>query len=294
MNIIIVGAGNVGSTIAGVLSSSHNVLMIEMDTKKTEAVKAMLNVSVLHENGVNPRVIEEAVGRHSADVLIAAMPADEHNLFSCIAAKNVKKNIRTVAKIRDPDFIRAMEGGGYFGADQIMSPELSAAKKISKLALIENAVDYEEAESIGLAMAVFRVSEGHADLIGKVVMNIRLPNDCAIVTIYRNNDVRVCRETTEILLGDLLCIFGTPSAIRDFNRMMGYPREAKEIVIIGGGVIGSNVARTLDKEKKYIKLIEQDAERCRMISRMSDNVLVVNANGVDPNILRSENAGRAD
>ncbi|MCL2712509.1 MAG: Trk system potassium transporter TrkA [Methanomassiliicoccaceae archaeon] len=294
MNIIIVGAGNVGSTIAGVLSSSHNVLMIETDSRKSEAVKSALNVSVLEEDGVNPRVIEEAIARHSADVLIAAMPVDENNLFSCIAAKNAKENIRTVAKIRNPDFMRPMSEGGYFGTDQIISPELTAANKLTKLAILENAVDYDDIEGLGLAVAMFYVADIHTALIGQSAVNVKLPDDCTIMAVHRGKDVLLCKETTEIQIGDMLCILGSPKAIAEFNKMIGFARETKEVIIVGGGIIGSRIASLLEKERKYIKIIEQNPERCKKLVRELNNVLIINADGVDPDVLRSENIGRAD
>ena len=294
MNVIIIGAGNVGSTIAGVLSSAHNVLMIEKDAHKAEAAKNAMSVSVLQENGVNPRVIDEAITRHSADMLIAATASDENNLFACIAAKDSKKGIRTVAKIRDPDFMRIGPDGTYFGADQIISPEIASAKKLAKLAILENAVDYDEIEGMGLSVAIFSVTDVHRNILMQAAMNIKVPEECAIVAVYRGDRVILYRETTEIHAGDLLCVLGSPPAISEFNRMMGFVREAKEMIIIGGGVIGSTIAKLLEKEKKYIKLIEQNPERCKRLARDVDSTLVINADGVDPNILKSENVGRAD
>ena len=294
MNIIIIGAGNVGSTIAGVLSNSHNILMVEMDGAKVETARSTLNVSVLQENGVNPKVIEEAIAKHSADVLIAAMPYDENNLFSCIVAKHTKETIRTIAKIRNPDFIKAMDGDIYFGADMIVSPELATAKKISKLAVLENAVDYDEIEKFGLAVSIFLVTDVHKQFVEKAAIDIRIPDNCAIMSVYRNGDVLVYKEMMDILAGDLLCVLGTPGSIAELNKRMGCVREAKEIIIIGGGIVGGNIAMILEKEKRYLKLIEQNSEQCKKLIKDVDNTLVINANGVDPEVLSSENVGRAD
>jgi len=268
--------------------------MIEIDGQKAEAARSNLNVSVLQENGVNPRVLEDAIGRHAADVVIAAMPYDENNMFSCIIAKQTKSAIRTIAKIRNPDFIRLQDDNTYFGADMIVSPELATAKKLSKLAILENAVDYDEIEKLGLAVSIFLVSDIHKDFVGKVAVDIKIPDHCAIMAVYRKDDVLIYRETTEIQSGDLLCVLGRPDAIWKFNNTMGCAREAKEVTIIGGGIVGSNTARSLEKEKKYIKLIEYSAEQCKKLVRDVDNTLVINANGVDPEILRGENVGRAD
>ena len=294
MNIIIIGAGNVGATIAGVLSASHNVLMIEVDSHKAEVAKSSLNVSMLQENGVNPRIIEESIIRHSADVLIAAMPYDENNLLSCIIAKNAKGTIRTIAKIRNPDFIKALNDNSFFGADLIVSPELAISKKLAKLALLENAVDYDEIEGLGLAVGIFMITDMHKDLLDRTIVSLNVPNDCSIMAIYRKNEVILYRESAEVRAGDLLCVLGTPDAMSSFNEMMGYAREAKEIIIIGGGIVGSNAAKFLEKGKKYLKIIEQNAEQCKKLTREVDNALVIHANGVDPDILKSENTGRAD
>ncbi|MCL2786178.1 MAG: Trk system potassium transporter TrkA [Methanomassiliicoccaceae archaeon] len=294
MNIIIIGAGNVGSTIAGVLSNSHNVLMIETDSHKAEIARSGLNVSVLQENGVNPKVIEDAIGRHAADVLIAAMPYDENNLFSCIVAKNAKNSIRTVSKIRNPDFIKVQGDGAYFGTDMIVSPELSTSKKLSKLAVLENAVDYNDIEKLGLAVAIFLVTDIHRGFAGHAMVDIRIPDNCTIMSVYRKGKVILYKEMTEVHAGDFLCVLGTPDSISEFNEMMGYTREAKEITIIGGGIVGSNVARMLENEKLYLKMIEHNPEQCKKLVRDVDNTLVINADGVDPEVLRSENTGRAD
>ncbi|MDR0790992.1 MAG: Trk system potassium transporter TrkA [Methanomassiliicoccaceae archaeon] len=294
MNVIIIGAGNVGSTIAGVLSLTHNILMIETDTKRANIARSVFNVSMLNENGVNPRVIEDAISRHSADIIIAATPDDGDNLFVCIVAKNVKDSIRTVARVRDPDFIMRTCDGKYFGADDIISPELTAAKKLANLSLFENAVDYDEIGSLDLVAVVLQVTGMHEKLVGKTAMDLSLPSDCGIAAIYRNDSVIPYRRSTEIRAGDLLFVIGTHSAVADLNDMMGYTRKIKDVIIIGGGIFGSNVAKILEKKKKYIKLIENDQERCRRLAEDMNSVIVINADGIDPDILRSENVGRAD
>jgi trk system potassium uptake protein TrkA len=291
MNVIIIGAGNVGSTIAGVLSPTHNILMIESNVQRADIVRSAFNVSMLNDNGINPRVIEEAITRHSADIIIAATPCDENNLFACLVAKKVKNDIRTVARVRSTDFMMFAGDGKYFGADDIISPELTAAKKLADLSLTENAVDHDEIDGMNLIAAVFRVSD---KLIGKTSMDLDLPSDCTIASIYRNDSVIMFRRSTEIRAGDLLCVIGTPSAISDLNDLIGYIRKTKDVIVIGGGIFGINIAKILEKKKKRIKLIEKDQERCRKLSKETDNVLVINADGIDPDILRAENAGRAD
>lgn len=294
MNVIVVGAGNVGFTVAETLSSVHDVLVIEESDSRAETVKDLLSVAVLHEDGTNPRVLKDILERHNAEIIVSTLSRDDANLFVCMMAKTMRPAIRTVARVRHPDFMIKTDEGNVVGADQIMSPEQITARKLAVLALLENATDYELLDAMGLAMATFLVTKEHTNIVGKVVINLPIPDECTVVTIYRNEDVIIFNETTELHAGDRICVLGSPEAVQKFNKMMGYPREAKEIVILGGGIIGSQIARILEVHKKYVKVIEKDPAKSRKLARELDTALVVNANAVDPYILRSENVGRAD
>lgn len=294
MKVVVVGVGNVGFTVAEALSSVHDVLVIEYDAGRAETVKNLLNVSVLHEDGTNPRVLQDILERHHADIIVSALNRDDANLFVCMMAKTMKPLIKTVARVRNPDFMIKSDEGRVIGADQIISPEQITAKKMAILAMLENAVDYESLDAMGLALATFLVTKEHTDMIGTVVINLDIPEECTIVSIYRNNEVIIFNETTELHAGDRISVLGSPEAVQEFNDMMGYARETKEVVVLGGGVIGAQTARILEHHKKYVKVIEKDAEKSRKLARDFDNVLVVNANAVDPHTLRSESVGRAD
>ena len=294
MKVVVIGAGNVGFTVADTLSSVHDVLVVESNEKRANTVKDLLNVSVLKEDGTNPKILKEILERNDVNTLISTLGGDDANLFVCMIAKSIKPSLRTVARVRHPDFMIKTESGMSIGADQIVSPEQITAKKLAILSLLENAVDYEQMDSLGLAMATFMVTKEHTDMIGKVVIDLQIPDECTVMTIYRNNSVIIFNETTELHSGDSICVLGSPAGLEKFNKMMGYPHEAKEIVVLGGGVIGTQTAKILESQKRYVKIVEMNEERCRRLSKEFDSVLVVNANAVDPYTLRSENVGRAD
>ncbi|NLN71892.1 MAG: potassium transporter, partial [Thermoplasmatales archaeon] len=163
MNIIIVGAGRVGYTAAEVLGHVHNLLLIEKDVEMAETSKNLLNVSVLNDDGTNPAVIKDAIRRNNTDVLISTTVQDEDNLFTCMMAKRIKPEIRTIARVRNPDYFIPT---GKDGVDQIISPELIAAQKIATLALLENAVDYETLEAFGMGLATFQVGKDNEKIVG--------------------------------------------------------------------------------------------------------------------------------
>jgi trk system potassium uptake protein TrkA len=294
MNIIIVGAGSVGFTAAQALSKVHDVLIVEESPSRAEFAKTLLYVSVLCDNGPNPRVLESAIRRHKAEAVIASTSRDDSNLFVCLMAKRVSPKIKTVSRISDPDFIVKTSSEGVEGIDQLISPEMITATKISKLALLENAVDYESLVNMDMVLTTFKVSKEHTKIVGQVVINLEIPPESTVVAVYRGEDVILANETTELHVDDRICVLGSPKAIEDFNDMMGVTDDANEFVILGGGVVGAHTARLLEGKKRYVKLIEEDEAVCRQLSKTFSNVIVVNANTVDPHILRSENVGRAD
>ncbi|MGE4576958.1 MAG: NAD-binding protein [Candidatus Methanomethylophilaceae archaeon] len=295
MNIIIIGAGNVGFTSAETLSTVHNVMIIEKDALRADTVKNMLNVSVLREDGTNPKILELAIEKHDADIIVSTLPSDGLNLFVCIICKKYKPALRTVATIKNPDYMIKTTSEGDVGVDMIISPETISSNKIFKLATLENVVDYETIKSLGLAIATFRVS-GSQSIVGNIVLNLDIPAECNIVCIYRGDDVIIDVETAEIRPEDRISVIGSERGMEAFNAMIGVEEEALEFVILGAGVVGMNVAKALSKmdKKVYVKIIEEDTDLCRDAARTLTDAIVVNSDSLDPHILMTENVGRAD
>ena len=158
MNIIIVGAGQVGYTVAEVLAPKNDVMVVEYDDDAASRANSMLNVSLFKGNGTNPKTLEEAITRHRAEVIIATTSTDESNLFICIMAKRFNPDIKTVARITDPDYLFKTTDKVAEGIDHIFSPELLTGNLISTLATLENAVEYESIESMNMGLATFLVN----------------------------------------------------------------------------------------------------------------------------------------
>ncbi|MCQ2052592.1 MAG: NAD-binding protein [archaeon] len=291
MNIVVVGVGDVGYAVAEALSHFHNVMVVDNNRSIIDTVKRFLNASILFDDGTNPRVLEDVFKKHSPDVIISATDRDGDNLFIAMISKYICPNVRTIARIKNPDFMTSISKNIV---DQIISPEIVIANKMAEIALIENAVDYESIESMGMCLAFFEVTSDHKNIIGKVVISLKIPEDCTVVSVHRSDEVILDSETTEIRAGDKLCVLGNPKSIREFNEMMGVVREASEFVIIGGGVAGHQIAKILESNKKYVKLFEPDSTKCAALAKELNNITIVNGSGVDPHLLKSENVGNAD
>lgn len=294
MKVIIVGAGAVGFVSAETIAESHDVLVIEKDEDKADTVKSRLNVAVLREDGTNPRVLQYAMATHGAEVLVSTLSSDPENLFVCLMAKRLSPSIRTIATVHNPDY--AQESlGGEGGIDDVISPDLVTAEKMYRLCVLENAVEYYAVPAMDVCIAVFRAEE-HQPVIGRVVMQLPVPGGCTVFAVIRDGELYTSPETMEIHAGDRLCVFGDDAAVAGFNEMMGVEDVAREFCILGGSVVGQNLARLLseDPRKRYVKIFDRDPERCRALARNLSGVVVINADYTDPDTQYDESVFKAD
>lgn len=295
MKVIIVGAGEVGFISAETISDIHDVLVIDNDEDVADTLKARLNVSILREDGTNPRVLRYAIETHGADVIVSTLSSDSDNLFVCMMAKKIKPTIRTVASVDNPDFIIGTSSEGESEIDLIISPELITAEKMYKLCTLKNIVEYERIGALDVSVGVFRV-EPHHPIVGRIVMHLPLPKDCTVFAIIRNDEVYTTPETMEIHAEDYICVFGKDETLTEFNDLVGAEDFSREFCILGGSIVGMNLAKLLadDPKKRYVKIIERDPERCRQLSRVLSGVVVINADFTDPDIQTDENVFKTD
>ena len=295
MKVIIVGAGDVGFVSAETISEDHDVLVIEKDEDVAESLKSRLNVAVLREDGTNPRVLRYAIESHGADVILASLPADSESLFVCMMAKRIKPGIKTVAAVNGPDFVAEANVSGMDGVDHIVSPDLVTARKMYKLCVLENVIEYDAIDEMNACIAVFKVEPDH-QIRGRVVMQLPMPRDCTVFAIYRDGEMHTSPETMEIHGGDILCVFGSDQAVEEFNDLVGVDHVSREFCVLGGSVVGINLAKMLseDPKKRYIKIIDKDPERCRTLSKELSGVAVINSDYTDPDVQFEENLFKSD
>ncbi len=295
MRVIIIGAGNVGYVSAETICGVHDVLVVDSDAAMAEKVKSSLNVSVLHEDGSNPRILKEAIEKHSAEAVVSTLKDDAVNLFICMMTKRIDPKILTIASVNDPDFRIELSSEGYEGVDMIISPEMRTAEKMYRMAIMENVTEYEFVESAGIGTAVYRVMPEHR-IVGTVVLHFDMPPECSVFAIYRDGELHLDVDTMEIHVGDSICVIGSRKGLADFNDYMGVAVKAVEFVILGGSIVGTNVAKMLlkDKTKRFVKIVDSDPEKCRMLAKVAPEALVLGDDFKDPAAQRTEDLFKTD
>ncbi len=292
MHVIVVGAGNVGFTIAKMLSKQHSVLVIEDDIKRYDYVVNHLNVGALNGNGASPRILKSVINEET-NLILAVTERDETNIFTCMMAKQINPKVITVARARNPDYIDDPLVAKSLNVDHIISPEYLTAVKLHRIALLENAIGCESIPSLGVELAMFKVVGKNERVIMVPFRELLIPPECKILIIHRGKQVIVPSENDVLMKGDEVTVVGKENSIDEFNRMLGILREPRDVIIIGGGVVGEHLAAMLEK-RLSVKLIENDEDRCRILAKKLNHTVIINDNGSDPSVLRNENVSMAD
>ena len=103
MRVVVVGAGEVGSNIARSLSNAHEVVVVDTDPDRVEAVTYQLDVLAIEGDGTSLSTLKEA-GVEDADMFIASTDSDEANIVSCATAKTVSDAF-TIARVRKTNYL---------------------------------------------------------------------------------------------------------------------------------------------------------------------------------------------
>jgi|Deesub1362A_J573_1020465.scaffolds.fasta_scaffold00266_3 trk system potassium uptake protein TrkA len=290
MLIVISGAGEVGYNVARDLSHNYEVIVIEKDEKRANEIRK-LNVEVVLGNAANLKVLRKAK-IDKADVFLAVTGQDEVNLLSGIAAKNLGAK-KTIVRVGDPEYVdKPVVKNHFMGYDLVICPQLALANAIANLVTTPGAVEFVSFSGGKIDMIEMVVTEDSA-ITGKKVHEIDLPENIILTAIYRNGDLVVPRGDTEIIEGDKIAILGKSESMAGVKDIFGNPL-VRNVFIVGGGIVGSYVARILDKSNLNIKLIDSNPELCEELCGHLKRTRVIIGDATDLEFLVEEEVGKSD
>ena len=299
MNILILGAGRVGESVAESLVSEQNdITVIDQDPARLRLLEERLDLRGVVGNGIQPSVLREA-GAQDADMVIACAAADESNLVVCKIAHDIFNVPTTVARLRSPEFNEGdplLDKTG-FAVDHVICPEESVMKYIHQLIEYPEALQVLQFADGRASLIVVRATAGSA-LVGHTIGEFRdlLPDaEMRVVALYRLDTEMETTPTTRILPGDEVFVLADSSKIRSV--LAGIHRRDKPVqrlMIAGGGKVGLRLARSLAGQCE-VKLIERDKKRCEYLaSQLPSSMLILNGDGADEDLLLEENVGEMD
>lgn len=288
MNVIIVGAGKVGSYLTSKLSDEgHNILVIEKNKDVLERLLASNDVMGILGDGRDLAVLDEA-NVDQCDAFIAMTFNDDVNLISSMIAK--KKGAKsTIVRLRDPRYIKYDEFmRKTMGVDRLVNPEYYAAKEIQRTLKYTYAVNVENFLDSKVILIELEVDE-NSKLANKSLMDLNAEGllGNTIIVIGEKDDQVVIPNGNHILeVGEKIYVAGPREDIDKFyKRQVDNKKSIKNVLIIGGGSIALNLSELLLKRNFNVTVLENNKERAIDFSERLPECEVINADGSDPEIL---------
>ena len=295
MRTVIIGAGEVGSNTARMLShEGHDVVLIEQDGVLVERASEQLDALVIQGNGASPRLLGEA-GIERSDLLIAASSSDEANIIACLAAK-AQGVARTVARIHNEDYYDPREpfAQEMLGIDFVIHTEQMAAEEIKRALLVPGAINVDTFAEGSIEVAEVILDEG-SPAIGRDLKDVRLPEGSLVVGLIRRGAALVPRGDTVLERRDhALLISGRRRISEVVGAVASDTAPVREVTIYGGGRIGLRLALALEEVGISVRVIERDEERARYVAARLRRGFVLHDEGISRDFLLQERVDRTD
>ena len=301
MRILIIGAGEVGYHIASRLNQEqHDIVVVDREAEVVERIQEELDVIAIQGQGSRPETLERAGITHM-DVLLAVTHSDDVNLVACLLARQNGVSTR-IARINDPDFRDSplLEAGKHIGIDLMITPSHAVAEEIGQLIHTPGAEEAAEFLDGRVKLFSFRVSP-FAPIVRQRVREVGArfagAPPSVIAAIRRGQETIIPNGDTIIESDDHLLLIGKDSEIQANLHLLGVSnRQSRRILIIGGGQVGFHVAHALEQEKvKYdVKILEHDAQRCKMLADLLSRTLVLQGDATDIKVLMEEGVADMD
>ena len=299
MKILILGAGQVGSTAAVSLAreEANEVTIVDRNPDVLRELQDRLDVRTVVGNASYPDVLERA-GARDADMLIALTSSDEINMLACQIALTLFKTPTRIARIRARALIanEALFGPGGIPVDVAISPSSLVTDYIAQLIRFPGALQVLEFADGKVRLVATRADRGGA-LVGHPLRDLpkHIPNvESRVVAIYRGGRGIIPDGDTVVEEGDEVFFLAARNDARTVLREMRKLDEpARKVVIAGGGNIGLDLARTLEGSCQ-VKIIERDWQRARRISDELTRAIVLQGDSADEELLLEENIDSTD
>jgi len=298
LKILILGAGQVGSSVAeSLVSEANDITVVDQDASKLALLQERLDLRTLTGNAAHPSVLERA-GLADADMLLAITQSDEVNMLACKIAASLFNTPTRIARIRSPDFLSRPElfNKDNFCVDFSICPEQTLTDYIAKLIEFPEALQVLEFSQGKAKLVAVRALEG-GPLVGHPLSFLHddMPQvDARVAAIFRHDRPIVPRGDTVVEHGDEIFFIAATENIRTVLRElrhMGQP--SRRVMIVGGGNVGRRLAEKLEKDY-HVKLIEYSKDACEKLARDLKHTLVLHGDGTDEKLMQQENIADVD
>ncbi len=254
MKIVVIGAGQVGSTVVEALHDEHDITVVDLDEQRLSALAERYDAGVLVGNGASRRTLEEA-GVGSAGLLIACTSRDEINIIAAIFSKKIAPTTKTVVRTTNEEYLEIWHER-ELDFDLIVSSERETALAVSGLIGVPAARQTDVFANGQVQIVEFDVDGGQS-VIGVPLRQAEIPPDSKVASIIRGDSIVVPRGDEKIELGDRIIVIGSPAAAQAWSTIIAPAgRRVEDVVIYGAGRTGLATARVLSEQGIRVRIVE--------------------------------------
>lgn len=301
MKIIILGAGQVGTSVTDILSREvgADITLVDIDEDHLDLLQTRYDIRTVVGHASYPDVLERA-GCQDADLILAVTNSDETNIAACQIASILYNTPRKIARVRAFEYTTAsgLIGDGGLDIDHIISPEEIVTTELQRLIERPGALQVLDfAEGRVQLVAIQAYHDG--PLVGHELRDLKdhlsRDIDTRVVAIYRRGKAIMPDGDTVIEVDDEVFFIAATEHIRTvMAEMRKLDRPVQSIMLAGAGNIGMRLASALEDKGYKVKLIEKDAERASEVSQTLKRTIVLHGDSADEDLLRTENIEAMD
>lgn len=298
MKIVILGAGQVGSTVAeSLVSEANDITVVDVDGARLRNLQDRLDLRTVVGSASHPSVLKDA-GIEDCDLMIAVTQSDETNLVACRLAQTLFNVPTRIARLRATDYLtnERVLGPDGFDVDLAICPEQILTDYIVKLIEFPEALQVLEFAHGKVSLVAVRAFQG-GPLVGHPLKNIRahIPSvDARVAAIFRGDSPIVPEGDTIVEANDeVFCLAATRDIRQVMRELRRMDKPVGSVMIAGGGNIGLRLARAIEGDYT-VKVIEFSKQRCAVLSGLLRRALVLQGDVTDESLLQDENVSEMD
>ncbi|TDB47242.1 Trk system potassium transporter TrkA [Photorhabdus khanii] len=299
MKIIILGAGQVGGTLAeNLVGENNDITIVDTDPNRLHQLQDKFDLRVVNGHGSHPRVLREA-GAEDADMLVAVTNSDETNMIACQIAYSLFNTPNKVARIRAAEYIRESDKlflPNDIPIDYLISPEQLVIDYIYKLIQYPGALQVVNFAEGRVSIVAVKAYYG-GSLVGNALSSLRehMPHiNTRVAAIFRQDRPIKPQGSTIIEAGDEVFFVAASQHIRAvMSELQRLEKPYKRLMIVGGGNIGAGLALRLEKDYR-VKLIERNQQRATELAELLHDTIVFYGDASDQELLAEEHIEQVD
>ncbi len=298
MKIIILGAGQVGTSVAGNLASEANdITVVDQDAQLLQSLQDKLDLRTIQGYAAHPDVLTQA-GAEDAEMIIAVTNNDETNMVACQVAWTLFRTPRKIARVRAPEYNKYPSLFSQRGLpiDVLISPEQLVTEYIQSLLKYPGALQVLDFAGGLVQLVAVRAYEG-GPLVGHQLRELNQHlhgGEARVAAIYREGQAIHPEGDTVIEEGDEVFFIAAreniPAVMKELRRA---EKPHRKLIFAGGGNIGRRLAGRLEKDYR-VKIIEQNPERAAAVAEQLRHTIVLQGNAADEDLLLEENIEETD